>query len=228
MRGIAALAYWDPRPKWIDVNTIYTEESNVVAHARAEYRRSPTPFFLLEARYENEHGTKPITIRQQAYHAILAGSSGSVMGNKPVWSFTSGWRSALRSVGAASMSRLASLFRSLPWWKLRPDRRNELIVRGIGWDSDQAVSARTADRSLAVIYVPSPRRITIDLSRLRGRAVRASWYDPVSGRSRALAGSPFVTRGRRSLKTPPRNDVGDGDFVLLLRSVRPRAGLGSG
>ena len=217
-RGTSALAYWSSRPSWLDVNTIYTDETNVVERARTEYRRSTIPFFLIEARYENEGVIKPIVVRRQAYQAILAGADGSLMGNRPIWEFSPGWTSSLDSPGARGMKHVGELFRSLPWWRLRPDFGHRLLTGGAGEAPLEAVAARTDDRSYAVVYTPSARKLTIDLSRLRGRSVEARWYDPTSGRYRRVGRSPFPARGSRSFVSPSRNAAGDGDFVLLLQA----------
>jgi Protein of unknown function (DUF4038)/Putative collagen-binding domain of a collagenase len=218
-RETSALAYWVEPPPWLAVNTIYTSDSTVVPHAATEYRRSRMPFFLIEADYENE-SVKAAGVRQQAYQAILSGATGSVMGNRPIWLFDSGWPAALNSSGSRSMTPLAALFRLLPWWKLQPDLLHRLLVKGSGSGSTAPVAARAADGSFAVVYTPTSRALTVDLSRLRGKHVNVRWYDPVSGRFRPVPGSPFRAAGRRSFTGPATNAGGDGDFVLLLQSAR--------
>lgn len=218
-RGTSALAFWRPRPAWLGVNTIYTSHDDVVAKARIEYERSSTPFFLIEARYENT-GYTAATVRQQAYQALLAGSSGSIVGNKPIWSFSSDWERDLGSPGVVGKAQLARLFRSFRWWKLRPAGSDNLLVRGIGEGSAEAVAARATDGTFALVYSPTPRRLTLDLSRMRGQRVKARWYDPTTGRYRPVAGSPFRAGARLSVTTPARNARGDGDMVLVLETLR--------
>lgn len=218
-RGTSALALWQPRPTWLGVNSIYTSHDDVVAKARTEYRRSKTPFFLLEARYENA-GYTGATVRQQAYQAMLSGSAGAIMGNRPIWSFSPGWERDLGSPGAVGKAQLARLFRSVPWWKLRPAEQGTLLVNGIREGSAEAVAACASDGTFAIVYAPGPRRLTLDLSRLRGSRLRARWYDPTTGRYRLVAGSPFRTGIQRSVRTPTRNAGGDGDIVLVLETSR--------
>ena len=218
-RGSSALGYRQPRPAWLGVNTIYTSDDDVVSYARIEYSRSRLPFFLIEARYENQPGFTAHTVRQQAYQAILAGASGAIMGNQPVWSFAPEWRQALGSPGAVGKAHLGRLLHSLPWWKLQPDAGNRLLTSGIGSGGRLAVAARARDGTLAVVYAPTPRRITLDLRRLRGPRVRARWYDPTTGRYRPPA-SLLRTGTPRAFRMPPRNAAGDGDMVLVLTSAK--------
>ena len=72
----------------------------------------------------------------------------------------------------------------------------------------------------ALVYVPSPRAVTIDLRRLHGPQVDARWFDPVSGRERPVAGSPLSSDGLRVFSPDGANAGGAEDWVLVLRSVR--------
>ena len=219
-RETSALAYLHPKPAWLSVNTIYTHDSTVVAHAQTEYRRSTVPLFLIEGIYENE-GVGAAGVRQQAYQAILSGSTGEVMGNRPIWLFDPRWQQALESAGSKSMSRLAAFFRSIAWWKLRPDLRRQFVTSPRGTGASASVVGRASDGSIGVVYTPTPQQLTVDLSRLTGPYVGARWYDPVSGRFSAVAGSSFRAAGRQVFVGPSANAGGDGDFVLLLQSRRP-------
>jgi Protein of unknown function (DUF4038)/Putative collagen-binding domain of a collagenase len=78
-----------------------------------------------------------------------------------------------------------------------------------------ATAARAADGSLVMAYLPSPRTITIDMSKLAGLAT-AHWYDPTNGRYVEMSGSPFVNSGYRQFTPPGQNSSGDGDWVLVL------------
>ena len=84
MRGTSALGFLGTTEPWLTLNNIYTNESTVVANAFLEYARSSMPFFLIEARYENEQGAGELVVRTQAYQAVLSGASGHLMGNTPI------------------------------------------------------------------------------------------------------------------------------------------------
>lgn len=222
----AALDYWQGEP-WLQVNNVYTYET-VYAHALEQYARAERmPFFLIESVYENEHDATEQSLRTQAYQAVLSGAAGHVFGNNPIWHFDGRgiypapvtWQEALGSRGARSMTHLRELFTSVRWWELEPDADNTFLTGGLGSEHDRAVAARSADRALALLYLPSSREITVDLGQLAGPEVAARWYDPADGRFSAVSGSPFAATGpRRFMPEPTTNNSGFDDWVLVLQS----------
>jgi hypothetical protein len=80
-----------------------------------------------------------------------------------------------------------------------------------------ATAARTSDGSLVMIYMPTIRAITIDMSKLAGTTT-VRWYDPTSGEYADVTGSPFANEGRRELIPPGANKSGEGDWVLVLEA----------
>jgi uncharacterized protein DUF4038/collagenase-like protein with putative collagen-binding domain len=225
-RETAALDHWSGEA-WLQLDTVYTYEP-VHAAAMAYAQGEAMPFFLIESAYEDEHGAGERRVRAQAYHALLSGACGQVYGNNPVWHFDGPglfpapmpWQQALGSRGAQSMTHLRTLFETLPWWRLQP------IDMAALWHSRaptrapgmSVVAACLPDKSLAVIYLPTPRRIGIDLGRLAGREVRARWYDTAAGRFSAVAGSPFAGEGSRLFEPDAPGSATAGDRVLLLES----------
>ena len=221
----AALDHWQGEP-WLQVNNVYTY-GPVHLPALAHFARPERmPFFLLESAYENEHGATEQRLRTQAYQALLSGAAGQIFGNNPIWHFDGGgifaapvtWQQALDSRGAHSMTHLRNLLMALPWWKLRPDRRNRLLTDGLGAEEDRAVAARSVDRVFALIYLPSDREITLDLRQLAGPRVTARWYDPSQGQFSRISGSPFQTTRLQRFRPDGTNDAGFEDWVLLLES----------
>jgi hypothetical protein len=217
-RGSSALGVLGVSETWLTLNDIYTDENTVVASAFQEYGRSTMPFFLIEARYEGE-GASEATVRTQAYQAVLSGSSGHLMGNNPVWLFGSGWQAALNSPGARTLSNLDNLFDSVAWSTLQPDTNNTFLTAGAGSGGTRAVAARASSGAFALIYMPTTRAVTIDLSQISGPNVRARWYDPASGIYTAVAGSPFPAAGSLVFTPTGTNASGYGDWVLVLDST---------
>ena len=219
-RGTAALQFFDTPPAWLTVNDIYTDENTVVSAAFQEYSRSAMPFFLIEARYEGEGATAQV-VRAQAYQAILSGAVGHVMGNNPVWSFTSGWQSALNSPGAVTLTYLRGLVGSIAWWSLQPDTDGTLLTAGTGSDSTRAAAAVASDKSFALVYTPEARDLSVNLARLSGPNIRARWYDPTNGSYQA-ASSLLPAAGSQVLRPSSANAAGDADWVLVLDSQPQR------
>lgn len=219
----AAADYWGGEP-WLHINNVYTYKTTYPP-ARAQYARSDRmPFFLMESAYENEHGATELRVRIQAYQALLSGAAGQVYGNNPIWRFDgpalhpapTSWQQALDSRGAQSMTHLRSLFASLPWWSLEPDIAGALVTGGEGSGQDKVVAARVPDKSLALIYLPSLRKVRVDLGQLAGPKLKARWYDPAAGRFVEIAGSPFPAEGSHVFHPGTANGAGLGDWVLVL------------
>jgi len=102
---------------------------------------------------------------------------------------------------------------------LEPDSSNSFLIDGLGSGFNRAVAARAIDRSFGVVFLPSARRLTLDLDQLLGPTLQARWYDPSLGQLFGVAGSPFAARGRRVFAPVPRREgVDGGDWVLVLQS----------
>jgi len=218
--GSPALGHWADE-SWLTINTVYTYDS-VRNAALAEFERTEAmPFFLIEGLYENEYDTKAIRIRAQAYQALLAGASGHVFGNNPIWHFDGPglfpveqtWKEALASPGAQSMEVLHKVIAGIEWWKLEPDVSHRLADA----NASELSGALANDGSFALLYLATSQRLQLDLSHLADGLVEARWIDPTNGLVIEADGSPF--EGRRPTVTPPgSNNSGDSDWLLLLTS----------
>jgi protein subunit release factor B len=71
-----------------------------------------------------------------------------------------------------------------------------------------------------IVYLPTSRSVTIDMSKLAGPAA-AHWYDPTNGTYVLVAGSPFQNVNARQFSPPKHNSAGDGDWILVLET-QPR------
>lgn len=215
--------FWEGE-SWLDLDNVYTY-GLVCPRALAAYAHpGKRPFFLMESAYENEHGAGGRRIRTQAYQALLCGASGQIYGNNPIWHFQhtgihsapADWWHQLGSSGAQSMTHLLNLFTSLDWWRLEPDAR--LLAAGQGKGEDLAVAARMTDGAAALIYMPSPRAVTVDLGHLASGPIEAFWFDPSAGRRIAVKDMPSGPGGAHHFSPPGMNAAGDGDWLLVFTS----------
>lgn len=222
---MAAIDYWPDEP-WLRVNNIYTYDS-VAKIAKQQYaQKAQMPFFLIESGYENQPDLTARGLRTQAYSAALTATAGQVFGNHPIWHFdgpgvfptSTTWKEALGSQGTRDMVRLRKLLAALPWWQLEPDLDGSLLIEGLGVGEDEAVAARAADGSLALVYVPTARRVRLRLDRLAGPHLTAAWYDPTSGRLEPVAGPPLTAQGARGFEIAKLNSAGASDWLLIVRS----------
>ncbi|MBY0563338.1 MAG: glycoside hydrolase family 140 protein [Hyphomonadaceae bacterium] len=214
---------------WLNVNNVYTR-SNMVDRCLAEYQRaSAMPFFMAESNYENDNlfGTSNQTVlRRQAYASLLSGAFGQVFGNSPVWHFDAapqygsppGWKTQLNTLGAQSMTILWNFYSALNWQLLAPDISGLFLTGGGLTGNDRAAVSLASNGSFGVIYAPTQRTLTVNLSRLSGPRARARWFDPSNGAFTTIAGSPF-NLGSVNLSVPSGNAGGGTDWVLLLESV---------
>jgi hypothetical protein len=205
---------------WLKINNVYSYDSILYRHFKTAYSITPSmPFYLCESAYENEHNSTPAQLRSQAYQAVLSGSMGHIFGNCPIWHFgaaekwcnVTDWKTELNNSGSVSMDYFQRLFRSRSWQTLIPDFENKLITAGYGtWGmTDYVTSAITEDGNTIIAYLPSGRKVTVDLGKVAGKKARCRWYDPSSG-NYTDAGI-FKTTGLHSF-TP----VTTADWVLII------------
>lgn len=224
--GQSSADAWNPvNFSWLTLNGTY-QYGDVWKKSLEDYNRKPVlPFFLFESRYENEifphshiAGT-PLQIRRQAYESVLCGSGGHHYGNSPVWHmnaapwFPNGetpWKDSLNDPGAVTLlPNIKKLFESREWHKLVPDQVHSVLIKGYETDGQYAPAARTEDGSTMIAYIPTPRTVTVDLSKISGQEAQCAWYNPRDG-SYELIGT-FTTKEHKDF-TPPSEE----DWVLLI------------
>ncbi|MET0554762.1 MAG: DUF4038 domain-containing protein [Vicinamibacteria bacterium] len=207
--------------------------------ARLGYQQTPVrPAFLLETTYEGNWGSTPVDIREYMWSAALSAVGGVVYGHGVLWKFDTaqspGWIPAMQSAGARDMQRLGALLDPMPWHRLVPsglDGMATLVTAGGGtygtWSHagslgghDYVVAAADAQGAALVAYVPSTHvgSVTVTLAVMAGSSF-ARWYDPTTGTSTAIAGSPFPNTGTQTF-TPPAAPHADGsrDWVLVIET----------
>jgi len=221
---------WPADERWLDVSMVYTyfrgfnkawnkNQPDVYEVSHAEFVKLPVrPFFLGESTYEGEHDAwgSALQARKQAWWCLLGGGFGHAYGS-PNWNMPANWREVLDLPGANSLKHLRVLLGSKPWWKLVPDVNNLVAIEGLGphGTNDSTVTALADDGSFALSYLPAKRALTIDLGKLSGARVDASWFDPRTGESTAIG--EFTEKKRRAFEPPA-----EGDWVLVLRNVNGR------
>lgn len=202
-----------PDDPWLTVTQTYSY-ATVHRKLMIDYQEQPArPNILFESTYENDWNSTELQIRRQAYWAMLGGACGHFMGNTPLWIFSAGWEDQLSSPASRAMTHLRSLFDAYPWWDLIPDNDHVLVVDGIGefTGMDYCGAAKTADGTLAMAYVPVPRTITLDMTRMADRRFRVHWFDPITGEH--TPSTPHQASGRWGF-TPPW----DHDAVLVIEA----------
>lgn len=217
-RATSALGFLGGGESWLNVNSLYTHEYDLVTNAFLEYGRASMPFVLLKARYEETNSGTGQLPRAQAWQAMLSGACGQLMGNDAIWPFGANWQASLASPASASLGQLRALLSSLAWWTLVPDVGNTFLTSGVGTASSRAVAATSAAGDFALVYIPGSRQVTLELPRLAGPRVQARWFDPTNG-AYTSAGAPQSATAAASYFPPGNNSFGGGDWALRLDSV---------
>jgi hypothetical protein len=198
--------------------------------------------YEFEHNLNTDGGSLP-NLRHQEYWTMLSGATGQLYGSAYTWRLPSGWlsnwrlklsarrlfgwRSNLDTPGVMQLSYMKNLFAPRKWYDLVPDQRHTVVTDGYGTPAASgtgsvttdtyATAARTPDGTLIMVYMPTIRPITVDMSKLPGPTA-ARWYDPTTGEYIPAAGSPFANIGTRELTPPGKNHDGDGDWVLVLEA----------
>jgi hypothetical protein len=183
----------------------------------------PAPAFLKETFYEHSNlfggNTMGTTswLRRLHYWAILGGATnGLVYGNELLWPFRPGWAPLLTDPGVGDVTRLGALFGSVPWWTLAPTTSLVLAGGGSFGATDYVTAALAPDGKLALAFMPTARTIVLTMAPMSG-STTARWFDPSTGATTTVPGSPFTNSGLRNF-IPPSGTHADGgtDWVLVL------------
>ena len=214
----AAIDPW-PGESWIDLNNLYTVQLAYHGALRQYNRRPFRPFFLVETDYENYNHSTPLSIRRQAYWTVLSGGTvGHIFGNCQIWGFSNGfckepWQLQLNSEGSRTLPLVGRLFSSRAFHKLIPDQQHKVLIGGFQRGGNYAAAARASDGSSIIVYMPTRRRIVVDLSSLSGARAKAWWFNPRDGEASFIG---VYDSGRQVLFVAPDQN----DWVLVVDSAR--------
>ena len=124
------------------------------------------------------------------------------------------------------MKYLTNLFNQFPWWNLVPDQSHKIVTSGYGTynttnenltTSTYATTAWITDGSLAIVYTPVATTLALNMTNF-SKPMNVSWYDPTTGISTTVPGSPFANSGSLNFTTPgPAHSDGTHDWVLVLQ-----------
>jgi hypothetical protein len=185
----------------------------------------------------------PADVRRKAYWSVFAGGAGVTYGHvalevlhkagetgdywgtysdgTPVGLLLMSWQQALSATGRSQMQYLRALLESKPIFGRVPDQ--SLILSAVGTGLYHAQATRDSSGSYAWVYVPDGRPISIDLSKLSGPQVNASWFDPQTGSSTSIG--QYAAAGAQTFDAPGATADGN-DWVLALESAGTTMGSG--
>lgn len=214
-------------------------EVRVWDSVRADLKTLPgRPFMDLEPCYE-DHPVNPwdgkwtragrgyftdYDVRARIYRGVFAGGCGAVYGHHQVWQFVDttrqtaiytgdtiiGWRNAIGAKGAWQMQHLKKLMLSHPDFHRVED--SLLIASDRGTDyKNILIATRNEKRTYAMIYLPQPKPVKVDLDRIQKGRKKITWFNPATGAAIILP-----KRYNQGIQTFEPPDKKQKDWVLMV------------
>lgn len=203
-------------------------------YVNADYNRKPVkPVIDGEPSYEGipqglhdpkEPFWKDCDVRRYAYWSVFAGACGYTYGHNAVmqmhkhgdgpgvYGVREYWDSAINAPGAGQMAYLKQLICSRSYADRVPD---QLLV------ADNATGykrlAATRGKDYAFVYTYTGSKIPVNMGRIAGSRVKASWYDPRNGNLSEIG----VYQNKGVMVFDPPGEEQDGnDWVLVIDKVK--------
>jgi hypothetical protein len=165
-------------------------------------------------------------VRKLCYWGLFAGACGHTYGTHSVWAMWDGksrkpadqrtpWPEAIKLPGSAQVGHAKRLLESRPLAGRMPDQG--LLESSEGEGAEHVRVLRAGDGSWAMIYSASVNKFRLKIDRLNAKKLRATWWDPRSGKNESTF-SDIENSGAVREFTPPSS--GDAkDWVLVLDDV---------
>ncbi len=163
-------------------------------------------------------------VRRSAYWTMLSGAAGYTYGCNDIWQMYSAgqepviqartdWSEAMSLPGSTHMQYMKELLVSFTWQQMVNDQ--SVILNDNPFGLEYMVCSVDREGGFLLAYTPGGRSMKLDLSKLNARKVKASWYNPRSGKS-VLIGEYEVTETPEFM---PWSTGPGSDFVLVIIDV---------
>lgn len=227
---------WFHTEKWLDFNmhqTGHCANQGTYEHISHDYALTPVkPVLDGEPLYEDHPNcfnakelghSVPEDIRRIMYWNVFAGAFGQTYGCHDVWQMYTQddeginqplrpWAVALDLPMANQVRHLKNLMLSRPFLTRIPDQ--SMIPTEQKENNEYISATRDESGSYALIYFPTGKSATLNISMLVGDTLTRWWYDPRTGN--AYQDGTFENTGSTTV-TPPTAGKGH-DWVLVLDS----------
>lgn len=166
-------------------------------------------------------------VRRPLYWDLFGGACGHTYGHHSVWQMWSPgkppindplmpWPEAIQQPGAGQMQFARRLLESRPFLTRVPDdsviASNPVPTSVPGAGRYRFVATRDESGSYAMVYAPIGRKFSVNMDKITGEKVKATWFNPRDGSTKELG--LFENQGIQEF-TPP--DYGEMlDWVLVL------------
>lgn len=168
---------------------------------------------------------KDYDVRRYAYWSVFAGGAGFTYGHNSVMQMHKPtdkgsaygshyyWYDALNHPGARQMVYLRNLMLSKPYLERVPDQS---LIAGKQGDRYNYMAA-TRGKNYAFIYTYNGKTLPVNMGKIEGQKVKASWYSPRDGSKKSLG--MFSNKGKITFDPPGVPKEGN-DWVLVLESAK--------
>jgi hypothetical protein len=171
--------------------------------------------FNLDKGWLDEHD-----VRKSLYCSLFAGAFGYTYGCHDIWQMympgrnpiswaRTPWKDAIHFPGSAQIQHARALMESRPFTTREPAQW--LIKSDVGSAESHIRATRAADGSYAMVYLPVGQRVTIDMTKISGKA-KAWWYNPRTGAATEIGEFDNVETRQFTCMY----DKGGRDWVLVL------------
>ena len=164
-------------------------------------------------------------IRRYAYWSVFAGACGFTYGHNAImqmhkpgdqysaYGVHEFWTEALDAAGASQMKYLKNLILSKSYFERIQDQ--SIIASNQGERYNFQIATR--GNNYALIYTYNAREIIVNMGKIAGTKINASWFNPRNGETTLIG--EFENNGTRTFNPP--GEVKDGnDWTLVLESVK--------
>ena len=160
-------------------------------------------------------------VRRYGYWSVFAGGAGYTYGHnsvmqmhkpgdkEPAFGSNYYWYDAIDHAGAKQMVYLKKLILSKPYFERIPDQS---LIAGRQGERYNYIAA-TRGKNYAFIYDYTGRDFEVNMGKINGQKVKATWYSPRNG-SKKVIGS-FLNKGILKFDPPGKEKEGN-DWVLIL------------
>lgn len=229
---------WFHKDAWLDFNmhqTGHCPNQPTYKKIGHDYTLQPTkPTLDGEPLYEDHPNcfnakelghSVPEDIRRIMYWNVFAGACGQTYGCHDVWQMYKigrepinaplrPWEKALDLPMANQVKHLKKLMLSRPFLTRIPD--STMVTTKQTDDENYVITTRDSKGSYAFIYFPTGKSVALNLSKLTGTQLKATWYDPRTG---VYLNEKTITKSASYKPTPPSSGKGQ-DWVLVIDSVK--------
>lgn len=227
----SSATFW-PNESWLDIQMLQSghakKDNPVWEWIKRDRAIVPSkPILDGEPNYEdhpinwnkNNGYFRDYDVRRQCYRSVFSGACGVTYGNQAMWQFYSdreepvafperSWIETLDRPGAFQVGYLRKLIESRSINDRIPDQ--SIITGGQGEKMEYATAFR--GNKYCMIYFPTTKGLTLNLSFLPATQIRIWWYHPGKGQ----AGKPEVMQKHTTMIFTPPSTETETDWVLII------------